>query len=124
MDNSNIRIAKVSSVDRENGMIRVIFESMGNMVSQLMPVLNFNGEYKLPEVDDEILVLKLTNESYTGIALSAFWSQANAPEVSDNTVYHKDFGNSPNEAFIDFDGHTLIIHAPKIKIEEEGEGAG
>ena len=46
----DIRIGKVSSIDYENGMIRVLYTDRDGAVTKTLPVVTFNDEYKMPYV--------------------------------------------------------------------------
>lgn len=86
-----IRIGKVSSVDYTNGMIKVTYPDMDNAVTDDLPMLSFNGEYKMPDVGKEILVLHLSNGTAAGIALGPYWNTASPPPESGKELYRKDF---------------------------------
>ena len=47
MADRTIRIGKVSSVDYGSGMIKVTYPDLDNSVTDDLPYLTFNDEYKL-----------------------------------------------------------------------------
>ena len=59
----DIRIGKVSSIDYENGMIRVLYTDRDGAVTKTLPVVTFNDEYKMPQVGQYVLVVHLSNGS-------------------------------------------------------------
>lgn len=122
-DRNNIRIGRVSSVDYTNGMIRVTFPDRDGAVSSLLPVLSLNGEYKMPQVGENVLVAMLSNGTGAGIALGSYWNLSNKPPVSGAGHYRKDFGKSPGTAYMDYDAAsgTLTIHARKVVINGDSE---
>ena len=50
MADRTIRIGKVSSVDYGSGMIKVTYPDLDNSVTDDLPYLTFNDEYKMPKV--------------------------------------------------------------------------
>ena len=48
MADRTIRIGKVSSVDYGSGMIKVTYPDLDNSVTDDLPYLTFNDEYKMP----------------------------------------------------------------------------
>ena len=113
-----IRLGQVSTIDYQNGMISVQFPDLDGSVSNKMPMLSFNGEYKMPNIDDTVVVLNLSNGSSIGIILGTFWNMTNKPAISGKDVYRKEIAP---DTYIEFKNETLIIHAPKIKLETNTE---
>ena len=109
-----IRIGKVSSVDYENGMIKVTYPDLDNAVTDDLPVMSFNGEYKMPEIGKEVLVLHLSNGTAAGIALGPYWNKRNQPAESGPGLYRKELGSYPGEAFAKCVGGVLEINAAQI----------
>ena len=54
MADRTIRIGKVSSVDYGSGMIKVTYPDLDNSVTDDLPYLTFNDEYKMPKVGAKI----------------------------------------------------------------------
>lgn len=67
MADRTIRIGKVSSVDYGSGMIKVTYPDLDNSVTDDLPYLTFNDEYKMPKVGASVLVVHLSNGSAMGI---------------------------------------------------------
>lgn len=85
MADRTIRIGKVSSVDYGSGMIKVTYPDLDNSVTDDLPYLTFNDEYKMPKVGASVLVVHLSTdprwESWperTGIAATGHRSAAKA----------------------------------------------
>lgn len=114
MTGKTIRIGKVSSIDYENGMIKVTYPNLDNAVTDDLPVLSFNDEYKMPEIGKEVLVLHLSNGTAAGVVLGTYWNCRNSPEESGNGLYRKEFGSYHGEAFEKYVGGVLEINAEKI----------
>ena len=49
---ADIRIGKVSKIDYKSGMVKVVYEDRDDAVTDLMPVLTFNAEYKMPQLEE------------------------------------------------------------------------
>ena len=45
MEKNLIRIGRISSINKETGMVRVVYKDKNSTTSEL-PVFNFSGEYK------------------------------------------------------------------------------
>lgn len=116
---AGIRIGTVSTVDYENGMVSVKYEDMNNSVTAEMPYFSYGGEYKMPRIDDTVIVLYLSNGSSIGIVIGSFWNKSNKPPVSGKNIFYKDIAPECN---ITFQNGTLTINAPQIKlVTDEGE---
>lgn len=115
----NIRTGEVSSIDFVNGMIQVTYPDRDNDVTDSIPYLSLNGEYKMPNVGDMVLVLHLSNSSTFGVALGTFWSNGNKPYKTGKGLYRKELSNTINEAYIEYDSttKTLVIEADNVVIQ-------
>lgn len=111
MNQGNIRIGTVSSVDTKTGMVSVIYEDRDGEVTGLLPYATFNDEYKLPKIGAKVIVLHLSNGKEMGIVLGTFWNEANIGKKGG--AYHKDIGE---DAYLDYDNKTLIIAAKHIHL--------
>jgi phage baseplate assembly protein gpV len=116
MEKNLIRIGRVSSMNKETGMVRVVYKDKNSTTSEL-PVFNFSGEYKMPRVGQLVLVLHLSNDSSTGIVMGSFWNKANKPKTSE---YQKDF--KEGKAYEKYEEKQYILHAENIVFQcEEGQ---
>ena len=53
---SEVRLGNVSSIDYENGLCEVTYPDRDDTVTEMVPMLS-NREYRMPEVDDLVVVL-------------------------------------------------------------------
>jgi phage baseplate assembly protein gpV len=114
---AGIRIGTVSTIDYNNGMISVKYEERSNSVTAEMPYLSFNDEYKMPHIDDTVVVLYLSNGSSIGIVIGSIWNKTNKPPVSGKDNYYKGIAPGVN---IKFQNGELTVSAPKIKVITDG----
>ena len=111
--NDVIRIGKVSSV---NGcMVRVTYPDRDNSVTAELPVFSFTGEYKMPKVGSQVLVVHLSNGTSAGVCLGNYWNDSNRPAVSSG--FRKELGDSTGEAYIECSGGKVTIHASQIILD-------
>ena len=120
-DNNSIRIGKVSSVNYGRGTIRVAYTDK-NAVSAELPFLTFNDEYKMPNIDDMVLVMHLSNGTAVGFVCGTFWSDTKKPPESGKGLYRKDLGQSQGEAYIKYSDGVLTLKADKIILESSSVG--
>lgn len=104
---AELRIGKVSSIDYDHGMIRVVYTDRDGAVTKPLPVLTFNDEYKMPKVGQYVLVGHLSNGTEAAYVMGTFWNAANEPGRSGKGVYRKEFAHKTGEAYIDYDGEPL-----------------
>lgn len=103
---SEIRIGKVSSVDYEKGMARVTYRDKDESVTVGFATLNYNDEYRMPEVGQQVAVAHLSNGSSRGIILGEIWNQKNLPKESGRKLYRKDLSRGKNAAYIRYDDES------------------
>ena len=109
----DIRIGTVSTIDYEHGMISVKYDELSGAVTADMPMLSFNDEYKMPNIDDTVLVLYLSNGSSIGIVLGKIWNESNVPIRTGKGVYRKDLAD---DVSVEYRNGVLKIKAPKVQI--------
>lgn len=120
MDSNEIRVGKISSVDYTSGTVRVVYEDQDDAVTRPIPLLSF--EYLMPEVDDMVLVLHLSNGTEAGVVIGRPWSDQRVPPESGQGLYRKDFHNEVGKAFLRFsekDDETMTLHVKNLVIEAE-----
>lgn len=112
----DIRIGKVSSIDYKNGMIRATYIDMDDDVTDDFPVFSMTGEYLMPEVGDEVLVLHLSNGSSAGIVMGRYWNEDNQPKKYGKGVFRKELAHAEGEAYLQYlhSGKQAELHADKI----------
>lgn len=109
MPEKNIRIGKVSSIDYENGMISVTYPDLDDSVTDDFPVFSFTGEYKMPQIGEDVLVLHLSNGCSAGVVMGRYWNEDNKPQAYGRGVFRKELGEKPGDAFIQYkDGNITL----------------
>lgn len=117
MADRSIRIGKVSSIDYVSGMIKVTYPDLDNSVTDDLPFLTCNDEYKMPKIGASVLVVHLSSGSAMGIVVGTYWNNSHKPPVSGKGVYRKDLAQAIGEAFLQYSGNSLQIHAPAITLD-------
>ena len=120
MDSNEIRVGKISSVDYTSGTVRVVYEDQDDAVTRPIPLLSF--EYLMPEVDDMVLVLHLSNGTEAGVVIGRPWSDQRVPPESGQGLYRKDFHHEVGKAFLRFsekDNETMTLHVKNLELDEE-----
>lgn len=112
MDGS-IRIGYVSSVNYETGMVRVYYPDR-EITTAEFPYFSFCGEYRMPKVQDMVLVLHLTGDSSSGVVLGKYWNQEDLPPVWGDRIYNKEMTDRVYERCKEGD---YLIHADTIRFE-------
>lgn len=84
-----IRVGKISSINYDNGTVRVVFPDKDNIVTDELPYLSF--EYYMPYIGDTVLCLFLGNGISRGFCLGKFYNNNNAPRCPGEGIYYKHF---------------------------------
>lgn len=74
-------------------------------------------ESEMPKVGASVLVVHLSNGSAMGIVAGTYWNSSHRPPVSGKGVYRKDLAQAIGEAFLQYSGSSLQIHAPAITLD-------
>jgi phage baseplate assembly protein gpV len=116
---NRIRIGQVSSIDYKKGLIKVLFQDRDETVTDELPILTFNDEYKMPEIGAYVVTLHLSNGAEAGYVLGTFWDGSNLPAKGQKGIYRKELANEQGKAFFEYDKDTgeLVIHADKVFID-------
>lgn len=114
-----IRLGNVSSINYEAGTIRVTYPDLDNSVTDDLPVLHFGGKYKMPEIDEDVLVLHLSNGAEVGFVAGSYWSEEDPPAFSGPGVFLQEFAAEAGIAYALYRNQELRIKAPKIILETE-----
>lgn len=120
---STIRIGKISAIDYSAGMVRVVYHEKDDSVTRWIPYYG-GDEYKMPEIDDQVLVVHLSNGSEAGVVLGRPWSAKNVPPEGAKGLYRKDFARTPGEAMMRYFDGTLMLRATKMVIDGNLEVTG
>ena len=111
MANSEIRVGRVSSVNYETGMARITYWDKDETVTSEFPMLNYNNEYRMPEVGQDVMVAHLSNGTSRGVILGTLWNERYAPLETGAALYRKDFSRKKDAAYVKYDdklGEYLI----------------
>lgn len=103
-----IRVGFVSSRLPEKGMVQVTYPDRDRMVTDYFPVLSFGNEYHIPEVNEQVLVLHLSNDVSSGVVIGAMWNETDVPDEGND--WYKKIGN----AVIRKRGEAIEIVSPEI----------
>lgn len=116
MEKNNIRVGKVSSIDYETGMVQVVYTDKNNAATTKMPCLNFNNEYYMPQIGEQVLTAHLSNGTSRGVVLGTVWNKKNIPEENGKELYRKELSKTKGAAYIRFDDGSgeYLIRAPVI----------
>ena len=113
MDNV-IRVGKVSTVDYQTGMIRVVYHDQDDSVTRPIPTLS--TEYTMPKRGDQVLVIHLSNGTEAGVILGRPWSDKNRPPESGPGLYRKELGQAIGEAVIRYLDGSMTIQVGALHI--------
>ena len=109
-----LRLGKISTINYKDGTARVLYTDRDNAVTAELPLLSF--EYRMPSVDDFVLVCHLPNGGAAGIILGPVWNDNNRPPEGKEGLYRKDLDKNAGKCFLRYDGGELQIVAPKLTL--------
>ena len=114
-----IRIGKVSSINYDQGLIRVTYPDRDNSVTAEIPVFSFTDEYKMPQVGSEVLVLHLSNGAAAGVMMGHYWNKNNRCPKTGPNIFRKVLAHSYGESYLEYDesSRKLTIYADEILIQ-------
>ena len=107
-----VRFGKISSVNYEAGTVRVVYHEKDDCVTSEIPLLSF--EYMMPEVDDAVLVLHLSNGAEVGVVLGRPWSDENKPPEGSQGLWRKDLDREAGKGMLRYKDGTLTIKMNKV----------
>jgi phage baseplate assembly protein gpV len=111
---NEIRLGKVSAIDYATGMVRVVYHEKHDSVTRLIPLIS--NEYEMPEVEDQVLVLHLSNGTEAGVVIGRPWSEKNKPPEGAAGLYRKEMARTPGEAMIRYKDGTLTLKAGSVVV--------
>jgi phage baseplate assembly protein gpV len=111
---NEIRLGKVSAIDYATGMVRVVYHEKDDSVTRLIPLIS--NEYEMPEVEDQVLVLHLSNGTEAGVVIGRPWSEKNKPPEGAAGLYRKEMARTPGEAMIRYKDGTLTLKAGSVVV--------
>jgi len=108
-----LRVGDVSSVNYENGTVRVAFFDMNNIVSSEIPMLS--NEYNIPDVGDTVACIMYNHGNSKGICLGSFYNSSNKDPDGAEELYIKRF---LSEGYIKYSkaSKTLTIASDAVAI--------
>ena len=109
-----LRLGKISTINYKDGTARVLYTDRDKAVTAELPLLSF--EYRMPAIDDFVLVCHLPNGGAAGIILGPVWNDNNRPPEGKEGLYRKDLDKTPGKCFLRYDGTELQIVAPKLTL--------
>lgn len=118
LDNKSIRIGRVSSIDRETGMVSVLYEDKEDEVTGMLPYFAAGDEFKPPEIGQMVLVAHISNGNVRGVVIGQYYNEANLPENTEADWY-KEICKGESFMRYDKDTKTLRIRASNIVLETE-----
>lgn len=97
----------------------MLYQDRDETVTDELPILTFNDEYKMPKIGAYVATVHLSNGTEAGYVLGTFWDGSKPPAKGKKGLYRKELAPEQGKAFFEYDSDTgeLIIHADKIKIE-------
>lgn len=102
---SEVRLGNVSSIDYENGLCEVTYPDRDDTVTEMVPVLS-NREYRMPEVDDLVVVLHPGDSPEDAVILGTIWNEKIKPAEGKEKVFRKEYCNENGKAYRKFDANA------------------
>lgn len=116
MQNTPIRVGKVSSVNKRTGMVSVLYEDKEDEVTGMLPYFSLGDEYKPPEIGDMVLVAHISNGNVRGVVIGRYFNEANMPEDAE-AYWFKSIERGESFMRYDKESKTLRIKAENIILE-------
>ena len=113
---------KISSIDKQNGKVKVTFPQESDVVSSWLPLLAF--EYNMPDIGDFVAVI--LDENDNGICFGKIYSNSEkyAKKIGNVSIIQKnnDFSiRFDNDSYINYSNGTITIKAKNVKIVQDEE---
>lgn len=114
---------RVSAVNADKGMVRVVYNSPNETLSDWLPLLMY--EYNMPEIGALVAVILENDER--GVCLGTIYSNKQMPAV--NKGYYKKIGNAVitalgndfkiqlGDGYLKFENGTIHIHGINTVID-------
>ncbi len=126
-----IRLGIISAIDYEKGLVQVTYPDRENAVSGKLPY--FSHHYEMPEINDKVVVLYLTNGNHEGFVLGKYYHDENMPIKQGQGIIHKPLNKNGSEILyeqnkdsfhlqsntITVDGKTLKINGNQITLSSD-----
>ena len=108
-----IRVGFVSTVDTKTGMVQIYYLERMQTTAKLH-LFSMNGEYKTPDIGEQMLVLHLPDDPGSGVVLGCVWGSG-AP-LQEGVSYRKEFASDAYEHIKD---GVYTLRAKEILFETE-----
>lgn len=115
-----IRIGKVSSINYETGMMRIVYNDKGRSVTKELPYMNFNDEYTMPKVGEQVVTAHLSNGNSRAIILGKTWDKKNTPAETGKGLYRKEFSRIKGAAYARYEDDTGVYYLVAGGVELTG----
>ena len=102
---SEVRLGNVSSIDYENGLCEVTYPDRDDTVTEMVPMLS-NREYRMPEVDDLVVVLHPGDSPEDAVILGTIWNEKIKPVEGKEKVFRNEYSNEDGKAYRKFDANA------------------
>lgn len=102
---SEVRLGNVSSIDYENGLCEVTYPDRDDTVTEMVPMLS-NREYRMPEVDDLVVVLHPGDSPEDAVILGTIWNEKIKPAEGKEKIFRKEYCNEDGKAYRKFDANA------------------
>ena len=102
---SEVRLGNVSSIDYENGLCEVTYPDRDDTVTEMVPMLS-NREYRMPEVDDLVVVLHPGDSPEDAVILGTIWNEKIKPAEGKEKVFRMEYCNEDGKAYRKFDANA------------------
>lgn len=102
---SEVRLGNVSSIDYENGLCEVTYPDRDDTVTEMVPMLS-NREYRMPEVDDLVVVLHPGDSPEDAVILGTIWNEKIKPAEGKEKVFRKEYCNEDGKAYRQFNANA------------------
>lgn len=102
---SEVRLGNVSSIDYENGLCEVTYPDRDDTVTEMVPMLS-NREYRMPEVDDLVVVLHPGDSPEDAVILGTIWNEKIKPAEGKEKVFRQEYCNEDGKAYRKFDANA------------------
>ena len=112
----NIRIGTVGTVNHQKAMVSVVYTDMNDLATAELAYFSFTGEYKMPKVGEQVLVLHLSNGESFGVVIGGFYSEEDLPKETGEGLFYKQLTDS---IAIKAQGDTLELAGVNIKALEQ-----
>ena len=102
---SEVRLGNVSSIDYENGLCEVTYPDRDDTATALVPCLA-RREYKMPEVEDLVVVLHPGDSPEDAVVLGTIWNKKIKPAEGKEKIFRKEYCNEDGKAYRKFDANA------------------